>query len=173
MSEELREAIAEQVLALHPDADKPTWGREYLKLARSHADPEVDQWINERLLSVLGRYVDNVRDRREKRQRNERLMSRGISTTTGRPINPSLSVRRKDGRPQGGLWVEASPLQYVEAVFREDAVVRGRGESNAVRMKLAELIQRDEALQELPALKDVCAELDIDPDTLGLEELPA
>ncbi|MDH2424856.1 hypothetical protein [Sphaerisporangium sp. TRM90804] len=172
MSEELKQGIAEMVLGLHPGADKAIWGAEFIKLAAEHDDPEINAWIDSRLEAALGSYVNTVRTRREAQRRNERLIARGVSVTSGRLISPSMSVRRSDGARQGVLWVEATPAQFVEAVFREAAVVDGRAESNAIRMQLAALLKSDKQLMKLPTLADVCAELRLDPDTLALDTLP-
>jgi hypothetical protein len=173
VSEELRHAIAEEVIDLHPGADKATLGQAFLDTAEGSDMADFDDWCRAQLLRVAGQYVSGIRAAREKRRRNERLLSRGVAVATGRPITPTISVRGTDGSRQQVLWVEATPRQFVDAVLREQAVVDGRAESNAIRMQLAELVRGDEQLMALPALRDVCAELAIDPDTLGLEELEA
>lgn len=171
MSEELSQEIAEQVLALHPNASKATWGKVFLALAAE--EPKLEPWLEARQVTSLGHYVTQLKSRRAAQRRNERLIELGVSTATGRPISPTMSVRMADGSRQGVLWVEASPAQFVEAVLREQAVVDGRAESNAVRVQLAEILKGHEALMELPTLGDVCERLAIDPDTLGLEDLEA
>jgi hypothetical protein len=173
VSEELRQSIAEQVLGMHPDADKNTWGRAFLELADEHDMPDLEDWREAQVVLAASRLVTRVKAARERRRRDERLLSRGVAVTTGRPITPSISVRTEDGARQTVLWVEATPRQFVDAVLREQAVVDGRAESNAIRMQLAELLQGDKKLMSLPALREVCAELEIDPDTLGLDELGA
>lgn len=165
--------LAEQVLAWDYHASKNEWGEEMLRLVRSHNDDELTQFVHERTVAALGAYIGSVKAAMERRKQQERILQRGISTATRRPVNPYLSVRGSDGSRQGLLWIEATPVQFMEAVFREETVVRGRAEANAVRMQLAELIQQDDGLQDLSSLKDVCSELHIDPDTLGLEELPS
>lgn len=171
MSEELSQEIAEQVLALHPSASKATWGKVFLALAAD--EPDLEQWLDSKLIASLGNYVTQLKSRQATQRRNERLISLGVSTATGRPISPTISVRMTDGSRQGVLWVEASPAQFVEAVFREQAVVDGRAESNAIRMQLAEILNGRKSLMGLPTLGAVCEELEINPDTLGLEDLEA
>lgn len=68
------------------------------------------------------------------------------------------------------LWTEASPRQFIEAVLREQSVIDGRNDSNAIRLQVVEMIQTDKRLMELGTLRDVCAELDVDPDMLGLDD---
>lgn len=164
--------IADQVLAGNRTANKAEWGEEMWRLIAAHNDEELNGWLRARIVASLGSFVGQVKAAREQRKQKERQREYGVSSGSGRPVNPYLSVRGDDGSRQGLLWIEATPIQFMEAVFREEAVVRGRAEANAVRMKLAELIQEDEQLQELADLKTVCSELNIDPDTLGLAELP-
>lgn len=171
MSEELRHAIAEQVAAMDPKGTKSAWGKAFLTLAAEHGMDDLADWQAAQLIAASGTYVAKVRAAEERRRQAERLLTLGLSTAGGRPITPTLSVRAEGGGRQGVLWYEATPLQFIEAVMREQAVVDGRAESNAVRMRLAVQIRESEALMALPTLADVCAALGLDPDTLGLEGL--
>lgn len=171
MSDELRHAIAEQVVAMNPGGRKDDWGRDFLALAAEHGMPDFEDWTAARLISACGNYVNSIHAAEQRRKQAERLNELGLSTATGRPITPTLSVRTEDGGRQGVLWYEATPRQFIDAVMREQAVVDGRANSNAVRMRLALQIRQDERLMELPTLRDVCAELSVNPDTLGLEGL--
>lgn len=172
MSESVQQAIAEQVLGLHPKGTKLEWGKAFMALADDNFcdDPDLQDWLESREYSSLGKYVSDVRASKEKAAQNERLMSRGVAVASGRPVNPSLSIRH-EGVTQLTAWTEATPEQFIEAVLREQRVVDGRSDANAVRLGLVELMKDDEHLLSLPTLADVCAELGIDPDTLGLDDL--
>lgn len=124
-------------------------------------------------MSALGAYVQGIKAAEEKRKQADRLMSLGVSTATGRPISPVISIRRPDGSSQGVLWTEAEPLAFVEAVLREQRVVDGRNDSNALRLAIVRLIESREDLAALPTLGDVCREVGVDPDALDLSELSA
>lgn len=170
MTGSIQQAIAEQVLGLHPGASKVEWGKAFLALAEDFDDEDLGEWLTRRQHYSLGEYVASVKNAREKSAQNKRLLDRGISVATGRPINPSLSIRR-EGVTQLAAWVQASPEEFVEAVLREQRVVDGRRDANAVRMALVELMKDDDGLMALLTLADVCDELGIDPDTLGLDDL--
>lgn len=171
MTDSVQQAIAEQVIGLHPHGSKREWGRAFLALAEDFADdPELAAWLRAREEASLGRYCADIQQHRQRVAQNERLMTRGVAVATGRPINPSLSIRN-EGVAQLMHWIEATPEQFIEAVLREQRVVDGRRDANAVRLALVELMKDDERLMKLPTLADVCAELGIDPDTLGLGDL--
>lgn len=164
--------IAEQVLGDSPSATKNEWGQDFLRLAQEHDQESIEAFIHDRLVANLGSYVAKVKEVREEKRQQERLMQLGVSYA-GRPITRTISVSRSNG---GGrqmmLWTEASPAQFIEAVQREQHVIDGRKDSNAVRLLVVKMLTRDETLMGLPTLGDVCNHLDVDPDTLGLEELP-
>lgn len=166
----MRQAIAEQVLAMHPKGGHAQWGHAYIDLVDELDADEVRPWMDERQAKDLGRYVGQVEAEREKRRRNERLMARGVAVGTGRPITPTLSVRTPRGT-RLMLWTEASPAQFVEAVLREQNVTEGRLAANAVRLTLVQAIKGDDELMALPTLADVCERLGVDPDSLGLTDL--
>ncbi len=171
MSDELRHAIAEQVIGLDPDGNKTTWGKAFLELAEQYGMSDFGDWKNAQLISICGTQVGRVKTAIERKQKNARLLERGVAVGTGLNVNPTISVRTKDGARQLMLWTKATPAQFLAAVFREQAIVDGRAESNAIRMQLAERLRKDELLMELPTLGDVCAALEIDADILGLDEL--
>lgn len=165
--------IADEIIAGDREGGKDEWGREMWRLINEHDDEELNGFLHRRIITTLGAYVTSVNASNERRKQNKRLLSRGVSTATSRPVTPTLSVRRDNGTRQAALWTEVSPRQYMEAVFREQRVVQGRFDSNAIRMQVAELIRDDEHLMSLSTLDAVCAELNVDPDTLGLADLEA
>jgi len=165
--------IAEQVLGELPQASITAWGKEFLRLAEVHDQPGISEFVTAKTIAALGNYIKGVKAQQETARRNARLMARGVATSTGRPITPTLSVRAQDGSRQQCLWYEATPAQFLEAVLLEDQIVAGRLASNRVRLSVVEAMQNDASLMDLPTLVDVCEALGIDPDTLGLEELPA
>lgn len=167
------EIVAEQVLASHPDGNKEIWGRAFLEVAEEVDAEALERWTERKVIAAAGRAVSDFKGRREAQRRNERLIARGISVATGRPISPTISVRSPDGSRQHALWTQVPPQEFVEAVMREQSIVDGRRDANAIRLRLVRMLQADEQLMALPTLGDVCAELDIDPDTLGLDELEA
>jgi len=171
--DDFTEAIAEHVLASHPQANKDVWGRAFLDVAEEMDGEGLEQWTQRKLIAAAARAVSDFKRAREERRRNERLMERSIAVATGRPISPTMSIRMPDGSRQHALWTQVPPQEFIEAVMREDSVVNGRRDANAVRLRLVKMIRADESLLALPTLADVCAELEIDPDTLGLEELEA
>jgi len=171
LTEDLNAAnLAGQVLSESPHGSKLEWGERFLELARFHAMPHIREFISQRTVAALGSYVAGIKAAEEKKRQNERILSRGISHT-GRLITPTISIRGGDGSRQQGLWVEASPFQFIEAVLREQNVIDGRAASNAMRMKVVEMLQSDPGLMDLATLGEVCRELGVDPDTLGLDEL--
>ena len=169
----MAEAIADQVLGLLPTGSKVDWANKFMDIADEQDDPAINAWLEQRLIVAIGDYINGRKALAAKHRQNQRLIDLGISVVNGRPISPHLSVRGDDGTRQGVLWIEATPQQFVDAVFREQAVVDGRAAANAVRMQLAGLIQSTPDLMVLPSLREVCDELKLDPDTLGLEELAA
>lgn len=171
MSDMTPSDIAEQVLSTLPKATKDEWGREFLRLAKVHGQEQIDEFVTGKTITALGTYIKGADAHRQAVARNDRLMARGVATATGRPITPTLSVRAKDGSRQQCLWVEATPMQFMEAVLLEQRIVDGRRDSNKVRLIVVEAMQADEHLMELSTLGDVCRSLGIDPDALGLEEL--
>lgn len=163
--------LAEQVIAWDAHASKSEWGEEMLRLIHEHDVDSLHEFVHAQTVHSLGAYVSSVKAGMEKKRQYERQLKRGVSTATGRPVKPTMSIRQDDGSTTHMLWIEASPQQYVEAVLREARVVAGRAASNEIRMQVVEAIQGDENLADLPTLADVCRELAIDPDTLELAEL--
>lgn len=173
MKDEFAEQITDQVLHLHPDGNKTEWGEVFLDLAAEQDPDAFEEWSRTKLLAAAGNAVSRESSRRRERERNERLLSRGVAAATGRPINPTMSFRAADGSRQLLLWIDASPQQFVDAVMREQAIVDGRNDANAVRLQVVELLRKNKRLMALSTLRDVCTEMEIDPDTLGLDELEA
>lgn len=166
--------LAEQVLkTCGRGATKAEWGEELHRLIREDhfEDDGLAEFLHGRIVASLGKYVHEVKAGQEKRRQGARLMALGVSTETGRPISPVISIRRSDGSSQGVLWTEAEPLQFVEAVLREQRVVDGRNDANALRLAIAQLIQSREDLAGLPTLAAVCKAVNVDPDALSLEQL--
>lgn len=162
--------LADQVLIANYNGTKHDWGRELLELVEAHDEAHLTDAVHEKTIAALGNVVNQRKTHRETAAKNERLASRAV-TYTGRPLNPTISVRTESGARQGVLWIYATPRQYIDAVIREQKVIDGRNDANAVRLQLVEVMNQDGHLQDLPTLKDVCDELGIDPDTLGLEDL--
>lgn len=168
--------LAEQVLLANYTGTKDQWGEELLQLVDAHDARCLAEEVRRKTVAALGNQVSQVKSRRERTAQNERLMARAVSADgrpMGKPLSPTLSVRTESGARQSTLWIFATPRQYIDAVLREQKVIDGRNDSNAIRLHLVDLIQEDEHLQDLPTLKDVCDELGINPDTLGLEDLEA
>lgn len=165
--------LANQALDAGYDCTKQEWGEELLRLADLHSESvAIQQELRDKHVATLGKYVSDVKAQREKRAHAKRLMNRAVSYS-GRVMTPTISIRNADGVTQGVLWIDATPRQFIEAVRREQAIVDGRNDSNRVRWNLARACLDDEHLLDLPTLKDVCAEMGVDPDTLGLSELGA
>lgn len=164
--------LADQVLMANYNGTKRDWGQELLDLVRAHDEQHLMTAVHEKTVTALGNVVNSRKTSRETAAKNERLASRAVAYT-GRPLNPTISVRTESGARQGVLWIYATPRQYIDAVIREQKVIDGRNDANAVRLQLVELMQQDDHLQDLATLKDVCDELGIDPDTLGLDDLDA
>jgi hypothetical protein len=162
-------SLAEQVLRANPKATKYEWGVELRQLVQFHDDRSVNAEVEEKTLTVLGQYVAGIKTNIEKQAQAERHIDRAVSYS-GRLMTPTLSVRTDLGS-QTMLWTEASPQQFMEAVLREQAIIDGRRDSNRVRLSVFEMLKEDDQLSELPTLGDVCKQLHIDPDTLGLDEL--
>ncbi len=78
MSEELRNAIAEQVIGLNPDGDKTAWGKAFLELAEQHNMPDFEDWKNSQLIIVCGTKVNGVKASIEKKRKNARLLERDL-----------------------------------------------------------------------------------------------
>jgi hypothetical protein len=165
--------LANQVLDAGYNCTKQEWGDDLLKLAGKHSKSEaIKQDLHDKLTAALGSYVSDVKARREKTAHAKRLMNRAVSYS-GRVMTPTISIRNAEGISQGVLWIDATPRQFIEAVQREQAIVDGPHDSNRVRWNLVRACLDDEHLLGLPTLKDVCVELGVDPDTLGLSELEA
>lgn len=163
--------LADQVLSANRNGSKHEWGSDLLALTQAHDEPEIDDEVRGKTIAALGNVVNGRKSAQEKQAQRDRLANLAISYD-GRPLlNPTLSVRAPSGARQGKLWIDATPQEYIEAVIREQRVVDGRNNANAIRLQLVEVMQRDEHLMTLPTLKDVCAELNINPDALGLEDL--
>ncbi len=161
--------LADQVLRWCPDGTKVDWGAEMFKLAELYG---LDSEVHAKTITALGTIVSHLKARRAKAAKAQRLLDLGV-TFQGRPITPTLSIRGEDGDRQLPLWTEASPQQFVEAVLREQGVVDGRNDSNVIRLTLVRAMQADASLMELPTMLDVCVELGIDPDMVGVEEIPS
>lgn len=165
--------LADQVLSANSDGTKYEWGSELLDLVHAHDEPGLDAEVRGKTVVALGNLVNGRKSAQEKAAQQQRVKSLPIDYN-GRPLaSPTISVRGETGARQGVLWINATPQQYIEAVIREQRVVDGRNNANAIRLQLVEVMQRDEHLLTLSTLKDVCEELDINPDTLGLEDLEA
>lgn len=160
--------LAEQVLGAAPTGTKTEWGKRLAKLAGDNGDAIAAE-VDRKLHATLGAYVAGIKSAQARQAQHERALERGI-THEGRPLTSTISVRTETGT-QTMLWMEASPTQFVEAVFREQSVIDGRSNSNKLRRKVAEMCQDDDGLMDLPTLADVCAELGIDPDELELNVL--
>lgn len=161
--------LAEEVIADLPNGSKQERGEEFL--VRAEERGVLAEWIRERTVASLGSYVHGVKVGLERREQAQRLISYGVSAATGRPITPTLSVRTEDGSRQGVLWIDATPAQFIEAVLREQNVIDGRSDSNAVRLKVVRLLEERPDLMTLPTLGHVCKVIGMDPDALGLDGL--
>ena len=166
MSEVTLHDLAEEVLSIYPSARKDEWGEELIRRVGQEGDA-IQQEAHAKFVAAMGAYVSNIKAAQARAEQAERVAQVSYH---GRPLTPTISVRTDAGR-QLMLWLDASPRQFVEAVFREQSVVVGRLNSNKLRVKVAEMCQQDEQLMELPTLADVCNELDVDPEELELEEL--
>lgn len=165
--------LAADVLLWDPKGSKHDWGVDLLRRVEAAEDDERDTLnaeVREKMIAKLGEYVSGVKASSEKARQAERMLAVGYN---GRPITPTVSVRNIDGSTQSMLWVDATPAQFLEAVLREQSVIDGRRDSNIVRLKVVDMLRQDESLMDLPSLRDVCTVLNVDPDTLGLEELGA
>jgi hypothetical protein len=162
--------LAEQVIAMLPEGTTAQHGATLLDLIEQHATPSLLGWSHSRHVTSLGTYVKGVKADQEKRRQAERDITYGVSSATGLPISPTLSVKT-DAGPQLMLWFRASPQQFVEAVLREQQVVDGRHNSNSVRMRVVQLLLDNEELMALATLEDVCRSLGLDPQALNLNEL--
>lgn len=161
--------LAESVLALNPNGTKSEWGIEMKNLCESCG---MDDYLDLKLIDTLGAYVSGRKAVEARKAQSEKLASRAVSYA-GRPLSPTISIRRDDGARTLELWTNASPRAFLDAVLREQHVVDGRLKANAVRFQVARDILSDDELMELATLGEVCAVKDIDPDTLGLDELSA
>lgn len=166
MSEVSLHDLAEEVLSVSPNGNKTEWGEALIRLVGDQGDAIAAE-AHSKYVAAMGAFVSSVKAAQARAEQAARIAH---ITYHGRPLTPTVSVRGEYGR-QLKLWLDASPREFVEAVFREQSVVLGRLNSNKLRIKIAELCQQDDALMELPTLADVCNELDIDPAQLELEEL--
>lgn len=165
--------LAEEIIAALPAGTASEWGEAFILAVEEHGDDTVAAWLHDKQVAAMGRYVSGVLARRRAKERADRLIARGVSVATGRAITPTLSVRGEDGARQLVLWVEATPLQFIDAVEREQNVIEGRLGANRTRLAIAEAIKDDDHLMDAPTLAVVCERLGIDPDVLGLDELEA
>lgn len=164
--------LAEDVLDGNPNGTKDQWGA---ALIRAVGDGElldggrdaIQVEATHKYVASMGAFVSGIKAARERARQVERTAH---VTYHGRPLTPTVSVRTDAGR-QLMLWLDASPRQFVEAVFREQSVALGRLNSNKLRLKIAEMCQQDDELMDLPTLAHVCDALDVDPDDLELEAL--
>ena len=152
--------------------DKREQGERLVELIEFHLGADfADQWRDEAAVLRAGRYVSDVRTADARRQQEKQAVRQGVSVGSGRLVSPVMSVRTEHGR-QLVLWERATPAQFVEAVHIEQAVANGRLRANRPRYELAERIQTDRELMQLPTLGDDCLALGVDRDTLDLAELP-
>jgi hypothetical protein len=158
--------LAEDVLAANPNGSKTEWGEALIQRVGDQGDAIAAE-AEAKYVAAMGVYVSNVKAAQARADQAERTAQ---VTYHGRPLTPTVSVKGEYGR-QLMLWLDASPRQFVEAVFREQSVVLGRLNSNKLRLKIAEMCQQDDALMEMPTLAAVCQELNVDPAELELEEL--
>lgn len=163
--------LAEQVIRWDTNASKEQWGKEMLRLVEAYDTEGLHEFVNTRTVQALGAYVSSVKGAQERQRQYERQLQRGVSAASGRPVKPTMSIRKDDGSTTHMLWIEASPQQYVDAVLRESRVIGGRAASNEIRLQVVEAIQADEELASLATLAQVCRKLGVDPDTLALGEL--
>lgn len=158
--------LAGDVLAANPEGTKTQWGAALIRLVGDQEDAIVAE-AQAKYVAAMGAYVSGVKAAQARADQSERTAH---VTYHGRPLTPTVSVRGEHGR-QLKLWLDASPREFVEAVFREQSVVLGRLNSNKLRVKIAEMCRQDDALMDLDTLTDVCQELHLDPAELELEEL--
>jgi hypothetical protein len=159
--------LADDVLAGNPKGSKAEWGRAMRDLAAAEG---MAAYLEAKLIETLGNYVSGRKASNEQHSQVARLAGLEVSHT-GRPLSPTISVRRPDGARQLVLWIDATPQQFIDAVFRQQNTIDGLQTANSVRFELAAQMQADESLLALPTLRAVCDRLDLDPDTLGLDEL--
>lgn len=170
MSEELSPSdLADQVLDESPKASKTEWGARLAEVARAHG---MTAFLDRALTEKLGAYVAGRKSLLAKRRQADDLATRAVGYD-GTPLSPVISVGTSKGERQLKLWVDASPAEFMAAVFTEQSVVDGRNRANSLRMQIAEQIAEDETLQELSTLAEVCTALGVDPNMLGLSELAA
>ena len=183
--------FADEVIAAIPDAeDKLMWGRamDELIAATDDDDPVRDE-ARGKYLMALAQVVSNRLAgiaRREAKRRakdaaeRESMGEEGFHVdANGRPfgrkaemvMSPMISVKNESGGSQLTLWTKASPARFVEAVIREQSVVDGRSDANAIRMAVVRIINTDESLMALPTVQDVLDVLGIDHEVLALGDL--
>jgi hypothetical protein len=149
--------LAEKVLtALGDDAPTLRYGEELEKLVL--ADRQLHHWLQERVWRSLGQLVISVR-----KQRDERDVEVPTIRYDGRPMTKTIKVNG-----QLRLWYEVTPAQWCAAVFREQQVVDGRQESNAVRLELVRLLDGRPDLMGLPTIEAVLTTLGLPLDGYNL-----
>jgi hypothetical protein len=170
--------LAEKVLADRPEDTIEQWGRALRSAVRKHPErAKLNREVEGRLIATLGQYVKAVKADAEAKAQRERRLEQSKKTPKitykGKVLAPTLSVRKPDGGRQLVLWVDVSPAVFVEAVNAQQNRIDGMNAANAVRIEVATKIRESEPLRSLATLREVCDQLGIDPDTLGLEELGA
>ena len=151
--------LAEQVIAANPGANGKTLGAALRSLIRLHASPVLDAWLDDQIIGALGRYCNNTKAALQAESTPK--VSYG-----GRPMTSSIAVNG-----QMKLWTECSPVEFVDAVLREQNVVFGRLQSNKARRAFVDLLRTRTDLMAMPTLGDAIVASGWDADVLALDDL--
>jgi hypothetical protein len=159
---------AREIYEANPDGTKEQWGSALFERLTQVGDPAFDYWLERAQLVACARAVE--RAKREAEASRFALAHDGRALPSAAMLSVAATNADGDVVRQLKLFRYCTPQEFVEAVRREEAVLKGRFKSNEKRLELVGLLALRPELMGEPTIEAAIKRAGLDPDEFFLDE---